>query len=314
MIRRGLEAVARRAAWFMAGGLVIGFALPAVADLFRPAILFAMLGLLTIAMIRLDVERLKGYARRPGMLAVVVVVTMVAAPLAMWVFLRPVAVPEGLEQGLILMAAAPMISSAIALAIILGLDAALAVAVMVATYAVTPLTLPALSLWLGELDLGVGFLELSVRLFAMIAIPATLAFVVRKWILGRRRQVAWAHAIDGIGALVMVVFCVGIMAGLQGFAFARPDYVLLTLAAAFAANIGFQALGTLVFLRLGRREALTIGLVAGNTNLGLVMVTLADKASPELIAYFVLGQVPMYFLPVFTLPVYRRIIAAGKAA
>jgi hypothetical protein len=37
-------------------------------------------------------------------------------------------------------------------------------------------------------------------------------------------------------------------------------------------------------------------------------VTLADKASPDLIAYFVLGQVPMYFLPVLALPVYRRLL------
>ncbi|MEK9645400.1 MAG: hypothetical protein VW547_07625, partial [Alphaproteobacteria bacterium] len=66
--------------------------------------------------------------------------------------------------------------------------------------------------------------------------------------------------------------------------------------------------GALPFLGLGRREALTIGLVTGNTNLGLVMVTLADRASPELVAVFVLGQVPMYFLPVIALPLYRRLM------
>ena len=106
----------------------------------------------------------------------------------------------------------------------------------------------------------------------------------------------------------MVAFCLGIMSGLQEFALGNPGYVGLTLAAAFAANIGLQAFGTALFLRMGRRAALTVGLVTGNTNLGLVMVTLADRASPELVAYFVLGQVPMYFLPVFALPVYRRLM------
>lgn len=312
MIRRGLEAVGRRGVWFMAGGLVVGFALPPVADAFRPGIIPAMLALLTIAMVRLDVDRLKAYGRRPAMLALAVVVKLAVAPVAMWALLLALDAPEGLEQGLILMAAAPMISTAIAIAIILELDAALAVAVMVGTYALTPVTLPALSLWLAGLDLGVGFAELSMRLFAMIAIPAALAFVLRRWVFGPRGRVVYAQAIDGAGALVMVVFCGGIMAGMQAFALERPGYVALTLAAAFAANIGFQALGTALFLRLGRREALTMGLVTGNTNLGLILVTIADKASPELIAYFVLGQVPMYFLPVVALPVYRRIIAAGS--
>ena len=313
MIRRGLEAVARRAVWFMAGGLVIGFALPPVAELFRPAIVVAMVALLTVAMVRLDVDRLKAYARRPAPLAAATAVGLVLAPLAMWAALGPVDAPPGLEQGLILMAAAPMVSSAIALALILELDAALAVAVMVATYACTPATLPALSLWLAGLDLGVGFAELSARLFALIAAPAALAFALRRWVLGPRRRVALARAIDGLGALFMLVFCAGIMAGMQAFAAERPGYGALTLAAAFAANLACQALGTVLFLGLGRRQALTIGLVTGNTNLGLVMVTLADKASPELTAYFVLGQVPMYFLPVVALPVYRRIIAGGPS-
>jgi hypothetical protein len=41
------------------------------------------------------------------------------------------------------------------------------------------------------------------------------------------------------------------------------------------------------------------------------MVTLADRASPELVAVFVLGQVPMYFLPVVALPLYRKLMRAG---
>jgi len=59
---------------------------------------------------------------------------------------------------------------------------------------------------------------------------------------------------------------------------------------------------------MGRQEALTIGLATGNTNLGLILVTLADRAPPELLVVFILGQVPMYFLPVVALPIYRRLM------
>ena len=308
MIRRLLEFAAARATWLMAGALVAGYALPPVAAFCRPYILHAIVVILAIAMIRLDVDRLRTYVRRPVVMGLIVAVNLVATPVFMWLVIAPLALPQGLQQGLVLMAAAPMVSSAIAIATILGLDSALTVAVMVLSYAFVPVTLPALSLWLLGLDLGVGFFELFARLFATIAAPAALAFVVRRWLVGRDRLAREARAIDGLGVLFVVVFCLGIVDGLPDFVAQNPDYVALTLVAAFAANIGLQILGTLLFLRMGRREALTIGLVTGNTNLGLVMVTLADKASPELIAYFVIGQVPMYFLPVIALPVYRRLM------
>ena len=293
----------------MAGALVVGYFAQPLAEFFRPFILYSMVILLTVAMIRLDIARLRSYAKRPLFITAIVLVNLIAAPILMWVIIMPIQVPAGLEQGLVLMAAAPMISSAIAIALILDLDAPLAVAAMVSTYTVVPITLPALSVWLIGFDLGVSTLEMFARLLATIAVPALLAFSIRRWFISKKTLSRNARAIDGFGVIFIVIFCLGIMDGIAAFAEARMDYVILTLVAAFLANIFMQIFGTLIFIKLGRRQALTIGLVTGNTNLGLVMVVLADKASPELIAYFVLGQVPMYFLPVIALPIYRRLIA-----
>jgi BASS family bile acid:Na+ symporter len=311
LIRGALERVAGAATWLMAGALVVGYVLPGVASLFRPFILYSIVVILAVAMIRLDVVRLRAYARRPAMLGIVVAVNLVAAPIVIWLVILPLGLPQGLEQGLVLMGAAPMVSSAIAIATILGLDSALTVAVMVASYAFVPVTLPALALWLLGLDIGVGFIELFLRLFATIAIPALIAVVVRRWLVTPATLARQGRALDGVGVLFIVAFCLGIVDGLPGLVDSRPDYVVLVLIATFAANIGLQVFGALPFLGLGRREALTIGLVTGNTNLGLVMVTLADRASPELVAVFVLGQVPMYFLPVVALPLYRKLMRAG---
>lgn len=292
----------------MAGALVAGFIVQPVAAFFRPYILYAIIVILAIAMVQLDTERLRHYARRPVLLAAIVVVNIVAAPVFIWLVITPFGLPEGLEQGLVLIAAAPMVSSAIAIAAILGLDAALGVAVLVVSYAFVPLTLPALSLGLIGLDLGVGFFDLFIRLFSTIAISAAIAVVVRCLLVPRPVLVSNARAIDGLGVLLIMVFCLGIVDGLQAFAIENLNYVLLVLVATCAVNIGLQIFAALIFLRMGRREALTVGLVTGNTNLGLVLVTLADRAPPELLVCFVLGQVPMYFLPVVALPVYRRLI------
>lgn len=308
MIRTALEGVATRATWLMAGALVAGVIFQPVAAFFRPWILYAIVVILAVAMVQLDTERLRRYARRPVLIAAITVVNIVAAPVFAWLVVTPLGLPPGLEQGLILIAAAPMVSSAISIAAILGLDAALGVAVLVVSYALVPLTLPALALWLLGLDLSVGFFDLFIRLFSTIAIAAGLAVAIRIWLVPRATLVRNGRAIDGLGVLFVVVFCLGIVDGLQAFAIERPHYVLLTLAATFALNIGLQIFGALLFLRMGRREALTVGLITGNTNLGLVLVTLADTAPPELLLCFVLGQVPMYFLPVVALPVYRRLM------
>ncbi len=310
MIPSALERVAAMGTWLMASAFVIGYLLPPLAAACREFILPAIIVILTVAMLRLDVARLRGYIRRPGAMALIVLVNLIAAPVLMWVLLTPIDIPDELRQGMVLLAAAPMVSSAIAFATILELDSALAVAVMVTTYAIVPITLPALSLWLLGLDLGVGFFDLFSRLFATIAIPAGIAFAIRRWVIKPEIMLKNARALDGISVLFVMVFGFGIIHGLPAFVAARPDYVVLVLAASFAANIGLQIVGAALFLWMGRREALTVGLVTGNTNLGLLMVTLADRAPPELLVCFVLGQIPMYFLPVVALPVYRRLMRA----
>jgi len=310
MICGALERIAGLGTWLMASAFVIGYLIPPLAAACRHVMLPAIIVILTIAMLRLDVARLRAYIRRPGVMALIILANLVAAPVMIWLLLIPVGIPDELRQGMVLLAAAPMVSSAIAFATILELDSALAVAVMVATYAIVPLTLPALSLWLLDLDLGVGFFDLFSRLFATIAIPAGIAFAIRRWVCRPATMAKNARALDGVSVLFVMIFGFGIIHGLPAFVAAQPDYVMLVLATSFAANIGLQVFGAALFLWMGRREALTVGLVTGNTNLGLMMVTLADRAPPELLVCFVLGQIPMYFLPVVALPVYRRLMRA----
>lgn len=308
MIRHGLERIAAFGTWLMASAFVIGYFVPPLASACRDLILPAILVILTVAMLRLDIDRLRHFARRPITIAAIVAVNLIAAPLLVWLVVMPLGLPDGLQKGLVLLAAAPMVSSAIAFAFILELDSALAVAVMVASYAIVPLTLPILSLWLLKLDLGVGFFELFARLFGTITVPAVLAIILRRWIVPPAALNRNGRALDGVGVVFVMLFGFGIVDGLPAFTAARPDYILLVLAASFAANIGLQVFGAALFFWMGRREALTVGLVTGNTNLGLVLVTLADRAPPELLVCFVLGQIPMYFLPIVALPIYRRLM------
>jgi BASS family bile acid:Na+ symporter len=104
------------------------------------------------------------------------------------------------------------------------------------------------------------------------------------------------------------VIAIAIMAGVTDFFFVRPDYVLLTIAAAFVANAGLQVVGALVFLPAGRKIAFTAGHMAGNCNMALILAVLADRAEMEVVIFFALAQLPMYMLPVVANKVYRRFL------
>jgi len=56
---------------------------------------------------------------------------------------------------------------------------------------------------------------------------------------------------------------------------------------------------------LGAVTALTAALMAGNCNMGIVLVALSGHVEGEVTAFFALAQVPMYTLPVLLEPLYR---------
>ncbi|MDX1709799.1 MAG: hypothetical protein R3316_01520 [Rhodovibrionaceae bacterium] len=210
------------------------------------------------------------------------------------------------------MAAAPPILAAAAIALLLGLDGALAlVAGLVATL-LTPITLPPLALALLGLDLEIGVFDFMGRLALIIGIAFAAAFVIRRT-LGPGKIAELARPLDGLVVILLLIFAVAIMDGVTATLLERPRVVLLWLAAAFLANPVLQVLGMAAFAWLGRRGALTAGLITGNCNMGLILAALPPEADFEVTLYFAVAQIPMYMLPAIILPLYRRLLSAGHA-
>jgi BASS family bile acid:Na+ symporter len=302
ILGRGLEFLSRHATWWLAGGVLIGLALPPLADFARPALAPAIFLSLTLALLRLDFAEVVAYLRRPGLLIVFTAFSLLASPLVMAGLVSAIGLPAGLVAGLVLMAAGPPITAAPAFALILGLDAAFAIAAVVLAHLLVPLTLPLLALWLLDLDLNIGLGEFMGRLALFIAAAFALAAGLKRWLLDPAQLRRHATHIDGLAVVGLVVFAVAIMAGVTDFFIARPGYALLAVVAAFIANAGFQVLAS------GRRLAFTAGHMAGNCNMGLVLAVLADRAAIELVVFFALAQLPMYMLPVIANRIYRRFL------
>ncbi|MCX7892841.1 MAG: hypothetical protein N2544_10820 [Burkholderiales bacterium] len=308
MIGPALDFIGRHATRFLAAGVLLGLAAPPLAHLARPLLVPALLVPLTIALTRLDWGAMSAYARRPLFVAATVLWLLVASPVLVWAALAPLPLPQPLYHALVLMAAASPIVSSAAIALLLGLDAALAVVVIVVATAALPFTLPVLALALLGIALELDLATFMLRLATMVGAAFAAALAVRR-IVPRHAIARHARALDALSVINLVIFAVAIMDGVTAFAFERPGYVALATAAAFAANLALQALGTAVWARLGMRAALTMGLMTGNCNMGLVMVALGRDAAFEVIVFFAMGQLPMYMLPGLLTPVYRRLAA-----
>ena len=305
---RPLAFVGRHATKFMAAGVLVGFFVPPLAALARPLLAPALVIPLALALVRLDWSAIAEWRRRPGLVAALVVFILGASPLMVWAITTPalaLGLPARLREALILMSASSPIVSSIAIAIFVGLDAALAIVVVVFATALVPFTLPVMALALLDVELAIALPAFVARLAGLVGAAFVAAWLVRR--LVRPATLAgWREAIDGLSVLNLFVFALAIMDGVTAFALQRPGYALLATASAFLFNLVLQAAGWLAFRRQGTVTALTAALLCGNCNMGLVLVALSGHAGIEVTAFFALAQVPMYMLPVLLEPLYRR--------
>lgn len=309
-LNRAFDYLGRHATLFLAGGALLGLLVPQLAALARPLLVLGLVVPLIIALVRLDWGAIAAYAQRPALVGAIVVWMLVVSPALMWLALKLFDLPPALVQALVLMAAASPIISCAALSLIMGLDAALAVVVIVVTTALMPFSLPSVALALLGLQIDIDLATFMLRLALIVGGAFAAAFLVRKFV-PRETLAANARVLDGASVAILLIFIFAIMDGVTAVALARPGYVALVTLAAFIANIALQALGALVGLTLGLRQALTVGFMTGNCNMGLVMVALADKADFDVIVFFAMAQLPMYMLPALLRPIYRRVLAAA---
>lgn len=295
------------ATWILFVGVFLGLAVPSLAELARPLLAPAVAVLLTATLVRIDWRMMQSYLRRPWIAAVITAWLLIGAPLAMAAVLALLPLPGALTTALVLMAAAPPILSAAPIAMILGLDGALALVVALIATLLTPLTVPPLALALLGLELDIGVVEFMTRLSLVVAAAFAAALVIRR-LIGRDRLPRIATHLDGLVVTVMLIFAVAIMDGVTATLLERPMTVALWLLAAFIANPALQIAGALAFSWLGRRRALTVGLVSGNCNMGLLLAAFPPGTDFDVVLYFAVAQLPMYMLPAVMLPLYRRLV------
>ena len=305
---RILESLGANGTRVLAAGIFLGLAWPELASWSAPLLAPSVFVLLTVALLRLDWSAVRRQATRPAPSLLLVAWLLILSPALTAVAVSRLPLSPGIATALVLMSAAPPVTSAVAFALMLGFDAALTtIATFVATL-LAPVVLPAAALWLLGLSLDIDVTRFMLRL-AQLAGGALIAALAIRAVVPRARIAANATRLDGVAVLTMLVFAVAIMKGVTATLFDRPGHVAAIAALSFAAALAQQALGLAAFWWRGRAEALAAAFCSGTRNLGLLLAALGAGAESDVALYFAVGQLPIYILPWALRPLYRRLTA-----
>jgi len=311
VMNRLLKWISRHATAILVASVFLALLVPEAASLFYPLIGPAVWLILFLSVIRIDWNQLAHHGRRPTKVVLSLVWLAIGASLVMWGVVSlveiVVPVPVAMKTALVLNAAAPPLMSSPAIALLIGLDAALVLIVITLATFVMPLVAPAMVQEILGLNAGIETLSLMGRLGGLI-ISATVAGAIARRVIGAVRIAAAAPAINGISVLILVYFAIAMMNGVTDRILADPLYVAMVGLVAFLANVGLQLVGALLFLRLGRREALSIGLPSGNRAMAL-WVAVIPVMHPDVFLFFAMAQFPIYLLPAVLARVYGRLLS-----
>ena len=301
----------RQGARAVAASIFLGLALPQLAATFKPFVPEAIFVLLVLAFLRVDPLALRGYFARPQLIGLATLWIMVVSPAVLGLLFLALGLRESSPElflALILQATAAPIMSAPAFAALMGLDAALSLATLLACMAVTPLTAPVFA----HLFTGAGFamspLALGLKLFGLLAGSVALAWIIRR-IAGAEWVARQKQRIDGLNVITLFVFAVAVMDGVAATFWARPLFVLGLVVLAFTIALGSMALTALVFIRSGRVRAAAIGWSAANRNMGLMLAAMGGVLPDLAWLYMGLAQFPIYLLPLLLQRLARRFAA-----
>ena len=307
-----LALAGRHGTLLAAASIFVGLSVPPLAAAIKPYLGEAIFVMLTLAFLRVDPADLRRHMTQPGLIAASTVWVMLVVPAILGTLFLSLGLGRsmpGLYFMLVLQMSAPGLMSSPALAALLGLDAALTLASLIVSSAITPLTASLFT----HVFLGTALaspISFGFRLLLIIGGCALAGYVIRR-LTSRAFIEAQRERIDGLSVIAMSSFAIAAMDGVVDHFRANPLLVVGLTALAFALALGLIAITTLVFLRVGPARALAIGLIAGNRNIGLMLAATGFLVPDVAWLYFALAQFPIYLLPHLLKPLAKRLQQGG---
>ncbi len=293
-----LSWIGRQRTRAIAALVLIAILTPPVGSVLKPYLTEAVVGLLVIAFMRIDIAAFRFHLRHPGLVIAASLWTTFAIPvlfaLGSHLFDLRYSYPP-LFTGLMLHAVASPMMAAPAFAALMGLDATIVLVTLLLSTALVPLS-AAIFAAIFSLDLALSPIAIGLKLLAILTGSAVAGLFLRK-AMGSARIAKFQDEIDGVNILILFVFVSAVM-GDVGREFIQYPLRMIGLTALAFTVFALLLIATwAVFAVTGMRNALAIGLMTSQRNMGL-MIAAAGGVVPELTwLYFAAGQFPIYLSP-----------------
>lgn len=285
----------------------IGIAVPPLGAVCRPFVTEAIFLLLCVSFMRVDIPAVLGHIRKPGLVLTATAWSALAVPLLAGILCRATgfdAQAPGIYLGVVLQSVASPMMAAPALASLIGLDSTIVLITLVTGTALVPFTAPLFSyVFLGGV-LTLAPSALGIRLFAILAGSLVVAAAIRRCV-GLKAIERHRDPIDGLNILFMLVFVAAVMGTLAGSFMAAPWKSTAVLIFAFAVFWALLAVTLVIFRKCGKKQALALGLMVAERNIGLMLAATQGVLPAGTWLYFALAQFPMYIAPHLLRPMAR---------
>jgi bile acid:Na+ symporter, BASS family len=305
---RALAFIGRHGTQGFAISIFLGLALPQFAAAARPLLAVTIFVFVGITFARVEAAELKTLLRRPAPLLVASAWLLLAPAalvmLALAILGRPNLDP-GLVLGLAVLAGAPPIMSAPAVAMLLGLQPTLIMAAVLATTVLAPLVSPVIANVVAGAVVPLDLWILVRRLLLLIGGAIVAAGLLRR-LLGEDKIRAHKAHFDGIGVVMYFLFAIAAMDGVLAAALADPARVARFLGVAFVLSLAGFAGAQLILRPLRPADRFVLGYGTGQRNMGLLIAALGASTPDTTFLFFALAQFPIYLMPQIIKPLARR--------
>lgn len=289
--------------------VLIGVAVPPLGRVLRPFLAEAVFALLVLSFLRVDMARLHGHLRRPGLILAATAWSALAVPLIFLAVASLVGVREsapGLFLGLMLQGLASPMMAAPSLAALMGLDATLVLITLVTGTAAVPFVAAGFAEFFLADMLAIAPLALGGKLALMLGGSCVIAMGLRR-LLGVEAIQRHGEAIGGINTLVLLVFVSAVLGEVASLFLADPLVFAGLLALGFGSFAALLATTALVFRSAGAVPSWSLAVMASQRNMGLMFAATAGLLPATAWSYFALCQFPIYLSPLMLPPLLRRL-------
>lgn len=187
-----------------------------------------------------------------------------------------------------------------ALAHLVGLDRSMAIRKMMLSTFIMPISL----LFFGELN---GILSRDLSLFNYIQhvvyfllVPTVIAVVYWETsprLTGNAARIS-NRVLHWAATAALMAFCMGVMHKLHGAGPEHYSQLLNYILLVTAIVVAIYVVTGLLFAHLGRKSALTLGMLSANRNVALSFALISDVLPKDVLVYVAVAQFPIFLSPI----------------